>query len=494
MAPGGDPAARERLMQAAARTADRREKALAKTPPLPPKGTRDFLPRDLVRRNRVFGLLRETFARYGFEPLETPAVEHTAVLEGKYGEEGDRLLFRVLKRGQDLEAAEREVAALAEEERTPAALARSFADMAMRYDLTVPFARVVAARLAEIALPFRRYQMQPVWRADRPQRGRYREFYQCDVDCVGSTSMTVEAEMLTMIEEVFTALGFAEFTMRVNHRGLLDALMDGVDVPTERRSAALGAMDKLDKIGADGVREELGKLGLTDTRVDRLMEVLGLSGTPGEVAGALRPLVGEDAGGQAALREVGEVFDALAMMGVSADHYAFDVSLVRGLAYYTGVIAETVVTRPKIGSLAGGGRYDRLIGQFLGRELPCVGFSFGVERMLDAMAELDLLAGEATTTTQALVTLFARETVGASFALAGELRRAGVRTEVYTDVKELRPQLAFANKKGIPLVVILGTDEAARGEVTLRDLRAGQQRSVRRDEVVVVAQAMLGES
>src|SRR5689334_4932084 len=211
---------------------------MARIAPVNARGTRDFLPRDLVRRNRVFALLRETFERYGYEPLETPAIENTAVLEGKYGEEGDRLLFRILKRGRELESGVRALDALPGDERGAAALARSLSAEALRYDLTVPFARVIAAHQNAIVFPFRRYQMQPVWRADRPQRGRYREFYQCDVDCVGSTSMTVEAEMLTMIEEVFTALGFAEFTMRVNHRGLLDALMDGVDVPTERRSVA----------------------------------------------------------------------------------------------------------------------------------------------------------------------------------------------------------------------------------------------------------------
>src|SRR5690349_20800244 len=232
---------------------------MARIAPVNARGTRDFLPRDLVRRNRVFALLRETFERYGYEPLETPAIENTAVLEGKYGEEGERLLFRILKRGRELESGVRALDALPADERGAAALARFLSDEALRYDLTVPFARVIAAHQNALVFPFRRYQMQPVWRADKPQRGRYREFYQCDVDCVGSRSMTVDAEMAAIHHEVFTRLGFTTFVTRINHRGLLDALMESCGVAPERRVAALTAIDKLDKIGIAGVREELAK-------------------------------------------------------------------------------------------------------------------------------------------------------------------------------------------------------------------------------------------
>ncbi|HEY7982849.1 MAG TPA: histidine--tRNA ligase, partial [Ktedonobacterales bacterium] len=434
---------------------------MAKTAPALPKGTRDFLPRDLVLRNRAFALLRATFERYGFEPLETPAVELTSVLEGKYGEEGDRLLFRVLKRGNDLESAGRAVAALPEGERGAAPLARELSDMALRYDLTVPFARVVAAHLNDLALPFRRYQMQPVWRADRPQKGRYREFYQCDVDCVGSRSVTVEAEMLAMVNELFSALGFAEFTIRINHRALLDALQAVSGVPAERRVAVLTAIDKFDKIGADGVRAELAQTAITPDALERLMAIVELTGTPRELIERLRPLVGASSEGVAGLDDLAALFGYLEAMGVPPARYAFDLSMVRGLAYYTGAIYETTVTRPKIGTLSSGGRYDRLIGQFLGRDVPCVGVSFGIDRMFDAMAELGLLGGDVTTTTQALVTLFNPGTAAAAFALARALRAAGIRTEVYAEPKELRPQLAFASKKGIPLALILGPDELA---------------------------------
>src|SRR5260221_1182136 len=468
----------------------RRYISMARIVPVNAKGTRDFLPRDLVRRNRVFGLLRDTFERYGYEPLETPAVENTQVLEGKYGEEGDRLLFRILKRGASLEAALRELLetpkltagdlaaasfevvdspseAAPDAYETPrwtaAQAARLLSDEALRYDLTVPFARVIAAHQNEIVFPFRRYQMQLVWRADRPQRGRYREFYQCDVDCVGSRSVTVEAEMLAMVNAVFSGLGFTEFTIRINHRALLDALMEVTGVPEGRRVAALTAVDKLDKIGADGVSEELAKAGIEPDARARLMDVVYLTGTPQTILEALRPLVSANANGELGLRELSEGFGYLDVMGVPAERVALDISIVRALSYYTGTIFETVVTRPKIRSLSRGGRYDRLIGQFLGRDLPCVGVSFGIDRMFEALAELKLMAGETVTTTQALVTLFGAETVPAPFALASDLRRAGLPTEVYAQPKELRPQLALASNKSNPLVCIPGPDELWRG-------------------------------
>jgi histidyl-tRNA synthetase len=465
---------------------------MARIAPVNARGTRDFLPRDLVRRNRVFTLMRDTFERYGYEPLETPSVENTSVLEGKYGEEGDRLLFRILKRGASLESAARELGVEAAE--APAsALSRVLSDEALRYDLTVPFARVIAAHQNDIVFPFRRYQMQPVWRADRPQRGRYREFYQCDVDCVGSRSMTVDAEMVAIHHEVFSRLGFTTFVTRINHRGVLDALMESFDVPRELRVPALTAIDKLDKIDADGVRGELEKLALAPSSVERLMGAIGIAGDPDEMLAALRERIGDSPAGDAGLRELAEVFTYLRELGVPAARYTFDMSLVRALSYYTGTIYETVLANSRLGSLGAGGRYDQLIGQFLGRDLPCTGISFGIDRIFDALDEQQLLTGEAVTTTQALVTLFAPETVAASFAVARALREAGIRTEVYTEPRDLKPQLAFANKKGIPLAVILGPEEQAAGAVALRDLRTGTQRGVPQAEAVEQALAMLGQ-
>jgi histidyl-tRNA synthetase len=465
--------------------------------PINATGTRDYLPRDLVRRNRVFSLLRETFERYGYEPLETPAIENTAVLEGKYGEEGDKLLFRILRRGQSLEKAASQVSS-GQDNPAPqnaAALSRLLSDEALRYDLTVPFARVIAAKANELALPFRRYQMQPVWRADRPQRGRFREFYQCDVDCVGSASVTVEAEMLAMVTEVFTRLGFGDFVIRINHRKLLGALLEGEGVPAELRTGVLVAIDKLDKVGVQGVRTELEQLGVPGEIVARLMDAIGITGAPEEVVRRLRDgtRLDQSEAGSAALAELSAFFGYLAAMNVPAAHYAFDISTVRGLSYYTGIIYETYAAGAPVGSLCSGGRYDELIGKFTGRDLPCVGVSFGIDRVFTAMEILGLAADAAATATQVLVTLLGEGNVGASFRVASALRAAGVRTEVYADEsRPLKAQLTFANKKGIPLVAIVGDAEREAGTASIRDLGSGAQETLGVSAAVERARALLG--
>jgi histidyl-tRNA synthetase len=468
-------------------------------------GTRDYLPRDLVRRNRVFSLLRETFERYGFEPLETPAVENTAVLEGKYGEEGEKLLFRVLRRGQSLEKAAARITTgehgagsadeLGEGGMDAASLSRILSDEALRYDLTVPFARVIAAHQNELALPFRRYQMQPVWRAERPQRGRFREFYQCDVDCVGSASVTVEAELLAMVNEIFTKLGFTDFVIRVNHRKLLGALLESEGVPPKLGAGVLVAIDKLDKIGVEGVRSELERQDVPSEVVGRLLEAIGITGAPDEVVRRLREgtRLGQSAAGGAALAELSDFFGYLVAMGVPGERYAFDISTVRGLSYYTGIIYETYAASAPVGSLCSGGRYDELIGQFTGRDLPCVGLSFGIDRVFTAMDILGLAADEATTATQALVTLLGKANVPASFAVAQALRQAGIRAEVYADeAKALKAQLSFANKKGIPLVALVGDAEREAGTATVRDMRSGEQETLPVAAAVARVRALLG--
>ncbi len=465
---------------------------MARISTAPIKGARDFLPRDLAPRNRVFQLMRDTFERYGYEPLETPAIEHSSVLEGKYGEEGERLLFRILKNGRDLETAANDLLARGPAaERSAGAVARGFSEMALRYDLTVPLARVIAAHQNDLVTPFRRYQMQPVWRGDRPQRGRYREFFQCDVDCVGSRSMTVDAEMVAIHHEVFARLGFQTFVTQVSHRGLLDALMEASGVAPEQRTPARVQIDKFDKIGADGVRVELQRIGLADRVTDALLETLSLTGAPLDMLEALRPLLRETHQGETSLRELQEVFGYIRAMGVPQERYELRLSMVRGSDYYTGSIYETVLPGSGLGTLGAGGRYDKLVGMFLGRDIPAVGISFGVERMLVALEDAGLLAGGAITTTQALVTLFDAETVGASFALAQALRAADLRTEVYTEPKGLGPQLAFASKKGIPLAFIIGPDELARGEVKLRDLRTREEVSIPQAEAPAQALARL---
>ncbi|HEY7850912.1 MAG TPA: HisS family protein, partial [Ktedonobacterales bacterium] len=340
---------------------------MARISTAPIKGARDFLPRDLAPRNRVFQLMRDTFERYGYEPLETPAIEHSSVLEGKYGEEGERLLFRILKNGRDLETAASELLAQGlDAERSAGAVARAVSEMALRYDLTVPMARVIAARQNDIVTPFRRYQMQPVWRGDRPQRGRYREFYQCDVDCVGSRSMTVDAEMVAIHHEVFARLGFQTFVTQVSHRGLLDALMEASGVAPEQRVAARVQIDKFDKIGADGVRVELQRIGLADRVTDALLEALSVTGAPLDMLEALRPLLRETQQGETSIRELQAVFGYIRALGVPQERYELRLSMVRGSDYYTGSIYETVLPGSGLGTLGAGGRYDKLVGMFLG--------------------------------------------------------------------------------------------------------------------------------
>ncbi|HEX9068907.1 MAG TPA: histidine--tRNA ligase, partial [Ktedonobacterales bacterium] len=449
------------------------------------KGTRDYLPRDLVLRNRVFAQLRETFERYGYEPLETPTIERTDVLEGKYGEEGEKLLFRILRRGRDLDEGVAKLVAATD--RGTGAATRLLSDEALRYDLTVPFARVVALYQNELQMPFRRYQIQPVWRADRPQKGRFREFYQCDVDCVGSTSVSIEAEMLAMANQVLERLGFEEFTIRINHRALLGALMASEGVPAGLTSATLVAIDKLDKIGPAGVRADLATAGLEDVVAQRVMAAISITGKPAEVVARLRAetQLGSDLAGDAALRDLEAVFGYLAALGVPETRYSFDVSTVRGLSYYTGLIFETVAPGAPVGSLCSGGRYDRLIGQFTGRDLPCTGISFGIDRIFTAMEILGLGETDTTTATQALVSTLGAANVGASFAVAQALRAAGIRTEVYADeTRALKGQLSFAAKKGIPLLAIVGDDERQAQRVTLRDLRTGQQETLSMDNAV----------
>jgi histidyl-tRNA synthetase len=466
---------------------------MARIPPVNATGTHDYLPRDLVRRNHVFALLRETFERYGFEPLETPAIENTNVLEGKYGAEGEKLLFRILKRGRSLESAAGKLDDVAE--RTASALSRTLSDEALRYDLTVPFARVIAAQQGKLLLPFRRYQMQPVWRADRPQQGRFREFYQCDVDCVGSASVTVEAEMLAMVSEVFERLGFSRFVIRVNHRALLAALLESEGVAAELRTGVLVAIDKLDKIGADGVRTELEGLGVPAPVAERLMVAIGITGTPETVVEQLsqKTKLGENTAGVAALADLRNLFGYLHALGVPDGRYAFDVSTVRGLSYYTGIIYETIAEGAPVGSLCSGGRYDELIGQFTGRDLPCVGVSFGIDRMFTAMDLLGIGSESPVTATQALVTLLGAENIAASFAAAQALRATGVRTEVYADEsKALKAQIGFADKKGIPLLIVVGDDERTAGTVTLRDLRARQQEMLPLNRLATRAREILG--
>jgi histidyl-tRNA synthetase len=418
---------------------------------------RDFLPPEVRRRDFVIGIVEDVYRRYGFEPLETPALENIETLTGKYGEEGNRLIFKVLRRGEQESSGE--------------------ADLALRYDLTVPLARVVAEHRGRLPKFFKRYQIQPVWRADRPARGRFREFYQCDVDVIGSRSMVVEAELCAAVSDVLVRLGFTDFVIRVNHRQVLSGLLELSGVPGELQGQALVALDKLDKIGPDGVRRELEERGIggaASALLSAFEAGIGLDRVKEIVRD--RPLAA------AAAEELEQVF-ALSAASGAGPRLRFDASLARGLSYYTGTIMEIAV--PDLaGSLGGGGRYDGLIGMFLGEEIPACGFSLGLERILVVMTERGMFPADAeATAADVLVTLFEGEDAGEALRLARDLREAGLRVEVYPEAEKLGKQFKYAAATGVPRVAVLGSDERARGIVTIKDMKTGRQDAVPRAQL-----------
>ncbi len=441
------------------------------TKPSLPKGTRDFLPEQMYRRQHAIGVIREVFERYGYEPLETPSLERLEVLSGKYGDEGEKLIFRLLRRGTGLESL------LAGEKEFVVRRYEDLVEEALRYDLTVPLSRVVAMHQNELVFPFKRYQIQPVWRADRPQRGRYREFYQCDVDTVGSHSMLADAEAIAIVYDALRSLGFKNFRIRLNNRKILNGILTYAGVPAEQTTDVLIAIDKLEKVGFDGVRRELRGRGLSEVAVKKIFAVLETTGDRERALTELQRAYGEVeelVRGAAELQEVAEGLDAL---GVPSEAWTVDLFLARGLGYYTGPIHEAVIEEPKIGSLTGGGRYDQLIGMFLGRDIPATGVAFGLERIIDVMGQLNLFP-ERKTATRVLVTVFDRSTLADTLRYAQALRQKGVPTQSFLEAAKLKKQLAYADRKGIPFVVILGPDEIANQRATLKNLETGEQRTM----------------
>ncbi len=430
----------------------------------PPSGTRDFLPEDVRRRDYVMRIVREVYESYGFEPLETPAYENIDTLLGKYGEEGNKLIFKILKRGEHEASGE--------------------ADLALRYDLTVPLARVVAQYQAELPRFFKRYQIQPVWRADRPAKGRFREFYQCDIDAMGSTSPVVEAELMGAISEVLSRLGFNDFVIRLNHRQALSALLETAGVPEALQPDALTAIDKLDKIGADGVGAELLARGVSPAATKDCLDFFtGITTEMPHVDTALerlRTFVETHHAGPSAVDELDTIV-RLADGGPAHGRIRIDPSLARGLSYYTGAIMEIAVPGLQ-GSMGGGGRYDALIGMFLGRDVPAAGFSLGLERIILVMTERGMFPESvARVPVDVMVTCLGDDLRSDALRLATELRAERLRVEVFPDgSRKLDKALKYASSRNVPMLVILGEDERARGEVTVRDLQTRQQQAAPR--------------
>ena len=443
---------------------------------------RDFLPSDVRKREYVIGIIKEVYESYGFEPLETPAVENIETLMGKYGEEGNQLVFKILKRGEKLDESLETRDKRQDSGSSLHSPVSSLADLALRYDLTVPLARVVANHKNDLPKFFKRYQIQPVWRADRPARGRFREFYQCDVDAIGSTSMVVEAELMSAVSEIFKRLGFKDVTIRLNHRQVLTDILDTAGVPEERHSDALVAIDKLDKIGAEGVAKELNERGVAETASTMLMEIFAKTqeilnqehDVNRTIVANLLNIVSNET-----LTELGQILKYADKAPI-----LIDPSLARGLSYYTGAIMEANV--PDLaGSLGGGGRYDGLIGMFGKEQIPACGFSLGLERILVVMEEKNMFPPQIADSTPAdvMVTIWSDETVAESLKLANELRSQGLRVTVYPEADKLGKQMKYADSIKVPWVCVLGESEIAVGKVTLKNMKTGNQEIIDRDEV-----------
>ncbi|MEJ7576567.1 MAG: histidine--tRNA ligase [Pyrinomonadaceae bacterium] len=446
----------------------------------PARGMRDFLPADVRRRDYVIKVIKEVYERYGFEPLETPAVENIETLTGKYGEEAGQLIFKILRRGEGEKTGE--------------------ADLALRYDLTVPLARVVAEHRERLPKFFKRYQIQPVWRADRPARGRFREFYQCDVDVLGSTSMTVEAELCAAADEVLLKLGFNDFTIRLNHRQILTGVLEEAGVSPEKHADTLVALDKLDKIGIQGVEHEFAARGIDYRAGQRLIDFFAVKSVERSVrlavhesgkaesedynADVINRIVGfvrNHEGGARGVEELQQIIKYANASGVG-QRIKVDPSLARGLSYYTGAIMEISV--PDLaGSLGGGGRYDNLVGMFSNREVPACGFSLGLERIIVVMTEKEMFpkAFADAAPADVMVAIWDEESTVDALRLARELRTADLRVELYPEADKLKNQFKYASTRGVRFVLMVGADEKARGEVALKDMQTGEQQAVRRD-------------
>lgn len=436
-----------------------------------PKGTRDFSPVEMVRRQYIFDTIKGVFRLYGFAPLETPSMENLSTLLGKYGDEGDKLLFKILNSGDY-------AAGLTDEEVRNAS---KVCEKGLRYDLTVPFARYVVQHQNEIAFPFKRYQIQPVWRADRPQKGRYREFYQCDVDVIGTRSLLCEVELVEIVERVFRALGIAVL-LKMNNRKILYGIAETIGHADKMVDITV-AIDKLEKIGIDNVKAELRERGIDDAAIERLQPILGLTGDNRQKLNCLRDIIGGSETGMKGIEEMETVFGYVERLGLGLT-VELDLSLARGLNYYTGAIFEVKAKDLAIGSICGGGRYDDLTGIFGLPDTSGVGISFGAERIYDVMCGLGLFPEEVNRTTQLLFVNLGTEEEFASLQLLSALRDGGVAAEIYPEASKMKKQMEYANRRSIPYVAIVGSNELAERMVTVKDMCSGEQNKVGFDDLI----------
>lgn len=445
-----------------------------------PKGTRDFGPSVMAKRQFIFDNIRSVFQRFGFQPLETPAMENLSTLTGKYGEEGDKLLFRILNSGDYLKDVDPSKLA----SKQSASLTPDISEKGLRYDLTVPFARYVVMNRSKIAFPFKRYQIQPVWRADRPQKGRYREFYQCDADVVGTNSLICEAEIILMIRETFRLLGIGDYTIKINHRGVLNGIAELMGAKGNETNLFV-AIDKLDKIGEEKVREELRAKGFSEESLSTLFDALNVTGSNANKIAFLSNRFSNSDAGAKGLRDLKEVLTLLGHSGSDESHVEFDIPLARGLSYYTGCIFEVKINNVSIGSVSGGGRYDNLTQAFGDREnLSGVGFSFGVDRIFDAMEELGLFPKETQVSSKLLVCHLDAEAMRYGMGILARVREHGIASEIYPEPAKVKKQLEYGNRKMIPFTVIIGSDEMQTGLMALKHMETGAQEKLTVDDLI----------
>lgn len=442
-----------------------------------PKGTRDFGPVEMAKRNYIFDTIKEVYALYGFQQIETPAMETLQTLMGKYGEEGDMLLFKILNSGDYMnKVSDEDLHSL-----NSLKLAAKLCEKGLRYDLTVPFARYVVQHREELQLPFKRYQIQPVWRADRPQKGRYREFYQCDADVVGSDSLLNEVELMQIVDTVFTKFG-VRVCIKINNRKILTGIAEVIG-EAEKIVDITVAIDKLDKIGLEKVNEELRNDGISEEAIEKLQPIISLSGSNEEKLEVISQVLAGSETGLKGVEETRFILDTLKAVGLN-NAIELDLTLARGLNYYTGAIFEVKALDTPMGSITGGGRYDNLTGIFGLPGLSGVGISFGADRIYDVLNALDLYPKEAVNSTQVLFINFGETETAYCLPIVGKLRQAGIRSEIFPDKAKMKKQMSYANAKNIPFVVLAGENEMAAGKVTLKNMESGDQTLVTAEELI----------
>ena len=444
---------------------------MAQKPSLP-KGTRDFGPQQMLRRNYILDNIRSVFKNYGFMPLETPAMENLSTLTGKYGDEGDQLIFKVLNSGDYLSKASQE-----DIEAGSKVLSKKITEKGLKYDLTVPFARFVVSNQNDITFPFKRYQIQPVWRADRPQKGRYREFYQCDVDVIGTKSLICEAELMCIVHEVFESLQFEDYAVSISSRKILEGIAEVLGI-SDQFTQFVVILDKLDKIGEDRIIEELKALGVELDALEKLKSLLNLEGSNEDKLQELKSHFTNSSVGLEGIKDLEEVFQHCQALGRESNNIVFDISLARGLSYYTGVIYEVKPTSISMGSITAGGRYDNLTGNFGLPGVSGVGISFGVDRIYDTLNELGLFPTDNLETTAVLITNFDDDAQKEGLKILSSLRNNGIKSEIYPDQAKLKKQMNYADKKSIPYVILIGSQEIASGKYTLKNMKDGTQQQL----------------